>query len=145
MNAIVMNTLTAAVTEYDWAFQSITPTHAGDATGLYELGGETDNTQPIVAKIMTGKTLCGTTLKKRIDLALLSVIGSGSGIFYVGTEQENFQYTLAVRPTGQSRCAPGKGIRANFMAFGYGNSAAGEAFSLERIEVLNTISTTRRT
>ena len=37
--AIVMNTLTGAVSEYDnFGFQAVTPTMAGNATGLYALG-----------------------------------------------------------------------------------------------------------
>ena len=37
MTAIVMNTITRAVGEYDWEFESITPTHAGSALALYQL------------------------------------------------------------------------------------------------------------
>lgn len=53
MNTIVLNTLTGAVSEYDWPFQSLTPTHAGDVTGLYALGGDTDAGRPIDAHITT--------------------------------------------------------------------------------------------
>ena len=43
MNAIVCNTLTGAVSEYTrHTFQSVTPTHAGSASGLYAFGGDTD-------------------------------------------------------------------------------------------------------
>src|SRR5574343_21954 len=66
MNTIVMNTLTGAVTEYDWAFQSITPTHAGGAAGLFLLGGDKDGALPIPANVLTGKQLMDAAQKKRI-------------------------------------------------------------------------------
>ena len=52
MNTIACNTLTGAVSEYTgFGFQSLTPTHAGSANGLFALGGDTDAGLPIVANI----------------------------------------------------------------------------------------------
>lgn len=143
MATIVLNTLTGAVSEYDWNFQSITPTHAGDAAGLYLLGGDTDAAAGIAASITTGKTLWGTSFKKRIIMAYLSIRGSGSGLMTVIGEAASWGYSFAVANTGQSRCEPGHGIRENYLAFGYSN-VAGADFTLDRIEVDLVASKTRR-
>ena len=74
MNTIALNTLTGAVSEYTrHAFQSITPTHAGSATGLYEFGGDTDNGLPIVSSVRLPATLRDNTLKMNMDTVYLSM------------------------------------------------------------------------
>jgi hypothetical protein len=133
MTTIVMNTLNAAVTEYDWAFQSITPTHAGDATGLFSLTGDTDNAVAIDAEAMTGKTDWGTSLKKRLGDVFLTLQGSGAGEFLV-TAAAAYAYPVTVRANGESSSKPGMGINENFLAFGYRN-VAGADFRLDRIEI----------
>lgn len=144
MSTIVMNTKTGAVSEYDnFAFQSITPTHGGSATGLFELGGEQDIDQPIVANILTGKTLFGGSLKKFLDMAYLSIKGEGTGTFTVKGEAVSYDYPVLVRPSGESRAKPGRGIRENYLAFGYSN-ADGADFQLDRMEVAVEPSKTRR-
>ena len=44
---------------------------------------------------------------------------------------------------GQSRCPVGRGIRENYLGFGYMNPA-GDAFRIDRIEVLTNESKNRR-
>ena len=84
MNTIVCNTLTGAVSEYTrHGFQSVTPTHAGAANGLFAFGGDTDNGLPIVAEIRLPATLRESTLKKSIQMAYLSMTGGGSAEFIV--------------------------------------------------------------
>lgn len=132
---IVLNTRTGAVSEYDaFAFQSLTPTHAGTATGLYALGGDTDDGLPIVATVITGKTTWGTTLKKFLDFVYFSLKGSGTSSMTVFGETTNNVYTFPVSSTGESRSKPGRGIRENYLAFGYSNTD-GADFQLDRIEV----------
>jgi hypothetical protein len=143
MTAIVMNTLTGAVSEYDWTFQSVTPTHAGDASGLYLLGGNLDGTQPIASSIETGKTLCGASVKKRVPMVYLSIRGAGTGLLRVFGEILNWSYAFAVRATGQSRAQPGKGIHENYLAFGFEN-VEGADFTLDRIEADISASQNRR-
>ena len=143
MNAIVLNTLTGAVTEYDrFDFQSITPTHAGSGQGLYLLGGDTDAGQPIVSRVVTGRTLWGSSLKKRVDMIYFSLRGEGWGEMSVIGAQP-YAYRFPVLPSGQSRSRPGQGIRENYLAFGYSN-AEGDDFQLDRIEVLVAQSPNRR-
>jgi hypothetical protein len=54
MTAIVMNTLTGAVTEYDWTFTSLSAKHASDANGLCTLGGDTDAGAAITGEVRGG-------------------------------------------------------------------------------------------
>lgn len=135
MNAIVMNTLTGAVTEYEnFAFQSITPTHAGAATGLFLLGGDTDIDLPIVGSIQTGKTLIDEMRKKYVDVAHFAMTGDGDGTLSVVGQTESYRYSFPIRESGVSRGKPGRGIRENYLAFGFEKSDGGD-FQLDRIEV----------
>ncbi len=142
MNTIVMNTSTGAVSEYeDFAFQSITGDHAGSATGLWRLDGDDDAGQPIVGSITTGKQEWGSSLKKHVEQVYVAVKGAGCGNVVVHGEQCSWRYLLPIRPSGQSRATPGKGIRENYLGFGF---EAAEPFTLDRIEVLVVETKTRR-
>lgn len=132
---IVMNIKTGAVTEYDnFDFQSITPTHAGSATGLFLLGGDDDLGQPIVGSITTGKTIWRDIKKKFLDLVHFAMTGSGTSAMTVVTPSTSHEYQFPVRPAGVSRAKPGRGIRENYLAFGYSN-LDGADFQIDRIEV----------
>lgn len=144
MNAITLNTMTGSVSEYTgFGFQSITPTLAGSATGLFGLGGDTDAGLPIVATATTGKRLWGGTLKKTAQMVYFSLKGSGTSAMTVVGERTSHSYPFPVRPDGQSRSKPGLGIRENYLAFGYSNTD-GADFQLDRIEVLVAESNNRR-
>ena len=144
MNTIVCNTLTGAVSEYTrYSFQSITPTHAGSATGLYAFGGDTDDGLPIVAEIRLPPTLRESTLKKHLDMVYLSMTGGGSAQLTVFGKTENWTYQFPLRDSGQTRCKPGGGIRENYLGFGLA-TPQGQAFTLDRVEVLLLQSKTRR-
>ena len=144
MNTIVCNTLTGAVSEYTrHAFQSVTPTHAGSATGLYAFGGDTDDGLPIVADIRLPPTLRETTLKKHLAMVYLSMRGTGTAKFKVFGNNGHWDYSFPLRQSGQTRCPVGRGIRENYLGFGLSNPA-GQAFALDRVEVLVAESKTRR-
>ena len=141
---IIFNTLSRAVSEYsDQGFQSITPTHAGAATGLFALGGDMDGDQPVVANIQLPSVLRQDTLKKHIKAVYVSVEGSGSMQVQVAGKTQRWQYQMPVLSSGQSRCIVGKGIRENYLGFGLSNPA-GQHFKLDRIEVLEAVSASRR-
>jgi hypothetical protein len=143
MNTIVVNTLTGAVSEYDFSFQSITDTHAGSALGLYALGGDLDVLAPVIANVVTGRTLLDESAKKTLDMLYFSMTGSGVSTAGVYTESTSYSYQFAVRAAGESRCKPGRGIRENYFGFGYSNTD-GAAFSIDRIEVLVNVSPKRK-
>lgn len=144
MNTIVCNTLTGAVSEYTrHAFQSITPTHGGSASGLYAFGGDTDAGLPIVTSLRLPPTLRESTLKKHLGMVYLSMQGSGTAMFTVRGAQEQWSYGFPLRASGQTRCAVGRGIRENYLGFGL-STPSGQQFTLDRIEVLTLESKTRR-
>ena len=144
MSAIVCNTLTGAVSEYTrHAFQSVTPTHAGSASGLYAFGGDTDDGLPIVADIRLPPTLRGNTLKKHLDMVYLSMTGGGNAQLTVFGKTQDWTYQFPLRDSGQTRCKPGGGIRENYLGFGL-TTPQGQAFTLDRVEVLLLESKNRR-
>lgn len=143
MTTIVVNTLTGAVSEYDWAFQSITPTHAGDATGMFLLGGDTDNEALIIGRIQTGKLRWSTSLKKFLDKMFFSMKGSGTFRAHVSGENNDYTYNFTASSSGVSSAQPGRGIRENYLSFGLSNPR-GQDFQLDAIEPLESTSTTRR-
>lgn len=141
---IAMNTLTGAVSEYTrFGFQSITPTHAGSATGLFELGGNLDGDLPIISQVQTPALLRDSTLKKLLDMLYFSMEGEGTFQATVFGEQQSWDYPFAARSSGQTRCQPGRGIRENYLGFGFSNPQ-GQAFSIDRIEVKMLASKNRR-
>ncbi len=144
MNTITLNTETGAVSEYTgFGFQSVTPTHAGSATGLFAFGGDLDVDQPIAADIGLPATLRDSTLKQAISMVYLSMHGEGSAVFTVQGAQQNWDYTFALRASDQTRCPVGRGIRENYLGFGL-STPGGQAFTLDRVEVLTAQSKTRR-
>ncbi len=144
MNTITLNTLTGAVSEYTgFGFQSVTPTHGGSATGLFTFGGDTDAGLPIVADIGLPATLRDSTLKQAISMVYLSMHGEGSAVFTVQGAQQDWDYTFALRASDQTRCPVGRGIRENYLGFGL-STPGGQAFTLDRVEVLTAQSKTRR-
>ena len=144
MNAIVLNTLNGAVTEYTGFSGAITPTHCGDHTGLYALSGDTDAGTPIVAQVVTGKQQWGTSLKKYVDIVFFGLKGLGQGRLTVFGETTSNSYNFGIEKGGESRSKPGRGIRENYLAFGFSNPD-GKDFQLDRIEVNLGSSGTRRT
>lgn len=144
MNTITLNTLTGAVSEYTrFDFQSITPTHAGNAFGLFEFGGDLDGDLPIISQIRTPTALRSTTLKKSLGMLYFSMKGNGAYQSTVFGETDSWDYQFVSRPSGQTRCQPGRGIRDNYLGFGFSNPD-GQHFSIDRIEVLIHESKSRR-
>ena len=143
-STIILNTLTGAVSEYTrHEFQSVTPTHAGSATGLYEFGGDTDDGLPIIASIRLPATLRESTLKKHLGMVYLSMTGEGDAQFTVFGKTQDWAYPFPLRDSGQTRCPVGRGIRENYLGFGL-TTPQGQAFTLDRVEVLLHESKTRR-
>lgn len=144
MNTIVLNTLTGAVSEYTgFDFHAITPKHVGAATGLFALGGDTDVGQPIVSDVRTAKKLRENSLKKAIKTVYFSMSGSGTSELTIFGRTQQWSYPFLVRGTGESRAIPGRGIRENYVGFGFRN-LDGSAFTLDRIDALIDESKNRR-
>jgi hypothetical protein len=143
MSTIVMNTLNGAVTEYDWAFQSITAGWLGDATGLYSIGGDDDDGAVIAPDVMSGEILLGDARKMRIDNIWYSMASSGdTATAVIESRGNSYQYAFPVTDKGVSRAEPGKGLNMNYAAVGFTNDGAD--FRIDRIEIDVKTSTTRR-
>lgn len=127
---ITLNTLNRAVTEYSLTPHSITPTHMGDALGLYAW----DDAEPVVSEVLTGETLWGTSLKKTLGPIYFSMTGDTNGEAVVKTRGAEYRYPFEITPDGESRAKPGKGIRENYLAFGFSNPD-GAFFTIDQIEV----------
>lgn len=144
MTAIICNTLTGAVSEYTrHDFQSVTPTHGGNAMGLYAFGGDTDGGTPIVSDIRLPATLRESTLKQSIQMVYLSMTGAGSARFTVHGAKQSWGYDFPLRMSDQTRCPVGRGIRENYLGFSLSNPY-GQTFTLDRVEVLTSASNNRR-
>ena len=143
MKTIVMNTLNGAVTEYDWALTSITPTRAGSAAGLHALGGNADAGTPIAASVTTGKRMWSDTARKFVAYIYVAMIGAGTAQARVIGPSATYTYPFPVRPNGVSRAVTGRGIRENYLAFGLDN-LNGADFRIDSIEPTSANTTTRR-
>ena len=141
MAAIVMNTLSGAVTEYNWSFQSITAQRAGSASGLFTLGGNTDAGAQIVGEVRSGKYSGSGVLG--VGNVYITTQGGGDGTLIVLGRTASWEYPLADRASGVSKGQPGLGIRESHLGFGYRN-VAGADFILERIDAEVVPSTTRK-
>ena len=145
MNALVCNTLLGAVTEYDnYYFHSVTPSHAGSATGLFAYGGDTDAGQPIPADVQFPRTLQTLARKKHLGNVYFSIKGAGSAVMTVYGANASWSYGFILRPPGETRCVPGKGIRENYLGIGL-STPDGQAWTLDLVEVDVLPSTNRRT
>jgi hypothetical protein len=133
MTTIVMNTLTSAVTEYDWDFQSLTPTHAGNDDGLAELGGERDAGEPIAATYMLGDTTHGTRAKKRPLYVYFGIRGGTTGLLRVASLTEEWAYDFQILAKGVSRAQPGRGIRETHLGIGFRN-VGGADFEIDQMD-----------
>ena len=143
MKTIVMNTLSGSVTEYDWTITSITPTHGGSEAGLHLMGGDTDAGEPINAAITTGKLLWVDTIRKFVAYIYFAMTATGLGRARVETRSQTYAYEFPVQAGGVSRAVTGRGIRENYLAFGFDNVAGGD-FRIDLIEPKTAASTTRR-
>jgi hypothetical protein len=131
MTTIVMNTMNGAVTEYDWAFQSLTPANAGSASGLFVLGGNTDATTPITGQFLSGDH--GGEHKLGLGSVYVGVQGEGAGEVLVKGAADDWAYPVTVRASGISRAKAGRGISENYLALGYRN-VDGADFTIDRID-----------
>lgn len=144
MNAIILNTLTGAVSEYtNHAVNSISPNYAGSQAGLRRMGGNTDAGALIVSNVVTGKKLWGTSLKKFLSVVYLSLQCRGPSRLTVYGASDSWSYAVPAQTTGQARCLTGRGIRENYLALGFSNPD-GSDFRLDQIEAPLSPSTTRR-
>ena len=145
MKTIVVNTLTGAVSEYgNFKFDSVSVNRYAGLNGFFACCGDTDAGDVIASELRLPVVLRENTLKKHMDMVYLSMRGRGSALFTVyGPDEQAWPYLFELRESGVSRCQPGKGIRQNYFGFGL-STPNGQPFTLDRIEVKDVTSKTRR-
>lgn len=141
------NMQSAGVTRYEnYPFNSFAKIGAEyyglTSTGLYRLGGDTDDGVPIKAKIRLGMTDMGTRKMKRLPEVFMGYTGDGRMVLrmiYVDDktgEKVGADYLMKPRPAGskrESRFEPGKGLVAVDFDFELEN-LDGADFALTNIE-----------
>lgn len=131
MNTIVMNTLTGAVTEYNWGAECVTPSLAASEDGLFQLGGDADDGENIAAEFKLGEA--GGDNKLALGNVYFGIDGAGAGQLIVECATGNYSYPVTVRSSGVSRAIPGRGIDANALILGYRN-LEGADFRITRMD-----------
>lgn len=140
--AWAINTRTSAVTEYqNFAFDSFAQVGrkvvAGDATGLYELDGETDAGSTIVADILSGFMQVGGSRFTAFKAAYLG-LSSKSGQFVlklITGDDQTYVYAVTAENMRTTRVNLGKGLSSRYFRFELIN-ADGKDFSMNAIEFL---------
>lgn len=144
MSTIILNTLTGAVSEHALPVTGVSAAFACSESGLYAIGGSTDDRAAIDARAVLPITDLGSSQRKRMVNAYFGVQGprGSSGNLIVQTVAESdqgsemieeFAYPFDLRDGNLSRGVAGRGIRANRLGIGYAN-ANGADFRLKGIE-----------
>lgn len=133
-----MNTRSGAVTEYsDYNFNSFTRIgnkyYGAAADGLYELHGDTDDGDDIIARIRSGFMQFGGTRLSRLKSAYIAARGEGDFVLRIETaEGVQYDYAVATRNMRSTKVHMGKGQRARYFAFEL--ISAGQDFDLDTLE-----------
>lgn len=103
--------------------------------GIYELGGETFNDDPIVAVIESHPTDFDYAGFKRIpNIYVTGRVGADFDVTVIADEAARYTYRMARqvtdRGTATHRVPVGKGIKAHYVAIGWSN-VLGEPFTIE--------------
>jgi len=113
-------------------------------TGLYELGGDTDDGEPITARIRSALTDFGDRRAKRVPAMYVGYTATGQiGLKVISTSERGVKtedhYLLEPRPaTGgvrESRFKVGRGIASVYLGFEVVN-VGGADFALDVVEWL---------
>lgn len=135
-----MNTRTGAVTEYqDFDFNSFAMLDgryvAASSAGLFELLGDTDAGENIVARIKSGYMQFGGTKLSRLDAAYIAATGEGRMILKIITKEgAEYVYQADTRDGRSTKVHMGKGQRSRYFAFEL--TSAGQDFDLDTLEFI---------
>lgn len=142
-----VNTLTGAVSEYtNYQFNSFAKhgqRYVGACdTGLYELDGDDDQGEDIIARIKTGFVSFASTHVSQFKAAYLAVRGGGDYVLRV-ILPNGAQYDYAVRAedSRSTKIKIGKGLRARYFAFEL--ISTGQDFDLDMLEFVPIIADRR--
>jgi hypothetical protein len=114
------------------------------ASGIYQMGGSTDNGQAIMASIRTGLMNFGTYKLKRIDRAYLGYTSTGILCMRVTAISETGQkvdYTysmerITANDPRENRIQIGRGTESVYFAFEFNNDLDGSMFNIYDFAIL---------
>jgi hypothetical protein len=133
-----MNTRTGAVTQYDnFAFNSFARLglrYLGAAdNGLYELVGDDDEGDPIIATLKSGALQMSQTRLHGLRAVYLGVNGEGEFFLRLtGGNGETYLYRVLARDMENTKVWTGKGLRHRYLT--YELISTGQDFDLDTIE-----------
>lgn len=134
-----MNTRTAAVTQFDNypfnSFAKLAPQRyiGGADDGLYELLGDDDAGQGVIATLRSGYLQFGGTHLSRLKEAYIATRGTGEFVLKILTaDGEEYVYQAPLLSMTNNKIHMGKGQRARYFAFELVSS--GQDFDLDTIE-----------
>lgn len=133
-----MNTRTGAVTEYaDFTFNSFGRIGnryiAASADGLYELVGDDDDGEEIIARIKSGFMQFGGTQLSRLKAAYIAARGEGEMLLkIVEGGGKTYVYRTSTRNMRSTKVHMGKGQKSRYFAFELVTAA--QDFDLDTIE-----------
>lgn len=134
----VMNTRTGAVTEYsNYAFNSFAQIGGryigASPDGLYELAGDDDDGDDIIARIKGGFMQFGGPQLSRLKEAYIAARGGGRYVLRVRTaDGQTYDYGVDTRTGRSTKFHMGKGQRSRY--FGYELLSDGQDFDLDTLE-----------
>lgn len=134
----VMNTRSGAVTEYqNFAFNSFARVGnkyiGASEAGLFELVGDDDAGEDIVARIKGGYLQFGGTQLSRLKEAYIASTGEGRMILRIRTkDQQLYHYAVDTRDGRSTKVHMGKGQRSRYFAWEL--ISAGQDFDLDTLE-----------
>ena len=133
-----LNTKTGALTEYsDYAFNSFARLDgkhiAASSEGLYELTGDTDDGQDIVAEMESALVQMAGSRFTSFRAAYLAVRGGGQFVLRLETgDGKTYNYAVTADDMATTKINLGKGLRARYFSFTLISS--GQDFDLEALE-----------
>jgi hypothetical protein len=144
--AWTMNTTSKAATRYDsWPFNSFMringKRYGVAATGLYRIGGATDNGEDINAKLRLGMSSLGTRVLKRIPEIYYATAGGDLYFKVIVAHEKTGErsshgyrgYTVGGASMREGRIEPGRGLKSVYFDFQIEN-IDGSSFDLDVLE-----------
>lgn len=142
-----VNTRTGAVTEYaNYEFNSFAQNNryyiGASSTGLYQLDGDDDAGEPIIAQLRSGYAQFGGSRYTSFKAAYLGLRGDGSVFLKLDTgDGKTYTYKSVVQDQQSTKVRFGKGLRARYFAFEL--ISEGQDFDLDTIEFLPVVAQRR--
>jgi hypothetical protein len=145
--AWAVNAVTGSVAQYDnYGFNSFASSAGAylgaSETGLYELAGDSDDGDSIIARVKSGLAQLAESRFTILRDAYIGMRSEGSFVLRIATgDGDTYDYLFDSQNMRSTRVQLGKGMRARYVSFELISS--GEDFDLDSVEFIP-LSSTRR-